>query len=109
MFPNPSQETLRKGARLLLPHGWRATWEAQQGWECKRYTLFVTSQIVEGRYGRASGTVTDYVNMQISTNDLGFLLAFWKKDETAQMYATTCWHFIWDNVNDQLERVLSCA
>lgn len=84
--------------------------------EGKRYTLFVSVNLVgtgsdiydQNHRGQCrDNTVSEYTFLSLSANSLDYLHSFYLKNEYARSFATTAWHFIWDNQQDELALLLN--
>ena len=82
----------------------------------KRYTLHVAVNLVctgsdiydqNHRDQCRSNVVSDYTFLSLSADSLDYLRDFYTKNEYARAFATTVWHFIYDNQLDKVALTLN--
>ncbi len=80
------------------------------GYTEHRYTLFTKHNLVEDDPAKTNGSVSEYIDFEISGNSIETLVKYWENDFFQRRFATTCAHFIYDRKDKKVVRVLSsCA
>lgn len=76
----------------------------------KRYSLYSKIIIIEGDFDKNTGAVSDYADCSISADRVEALEEIWKKSFLIRKYSTTHPHFIFDNAEGKVIKILSmCA